>query len=251
VSTARDQFDPIFDRYLDGDLTPQERAEFERHLESHPELGRELAQQARIDESLRRAFELPAPPALRSAPARPARATTASRTPTRRRLALALAASLALAALGTWRIWAAVAAPRAGYGPRLAMETVYRDAAAGRLDPWVCRDQREFAATFRQHFDEAIVLGQLPQGVEASGLAYAHTLSPKTICLVGRVQGDPVVVFVDRAERAAAVTPPDCGDLQIFERRLGKLILFEISPLPAPALLEFLDRAPPQLEGTP
>ena len=67
------------------------------------------------------------------------------------------------------------------------------------------------------------------------GWAYANTLSPETMVLLTRVGDDPVLIFVDRAENRH--DPVGCPGLNIFERSLDQLVLYEVTPRKAPGVL--------------
>ena len=55
---------------------------------------------------------------------------------------------------------------------------------------------------------------------------------------LARVDGQPVVVFVDRAERDPSTLQEPTEGLHLFRRPLGGLVLYELTPLEYPALLE-------------
>jgi hypothetical protein len=117
---------------------------------------------------------------------------------------------------------------------------VYAQAETGSLDPWQCADDEEFADTFRNHLGQRLVLSALPDGARALGLAYCHSLSPQSICLVGEVDGRTVVVLVDRVEADRPQARPNVL-LNLFRREVGRLVLYEITPHDRPALLEHLE----------
>ena len=52
------------------------------------------------------------------------------------------------------------------------------------------------------------------------------------------MNGEPVIVFIDRVERDSGQTVDETSGLNLFNRRLGLLVLYELSPLEKPALLE-------------
>ncbi|MHC4428114.1 MAG: hypothetical protein ACYS0D_05860, partial [Planctomycetota bacterium] len=71
-----------------------------------------------------------------------------------------------------------------------------------------------------------------------------NTLSPKTVYLLGRARGQPVMVFVDRVEQDRPSTPPPETPLRRWRKRIGKLVLYEVSPLEEPVFLNlFYDPA--------
>jgi hypothetical protein len=205
--------------------------------------------EASIDAALRRLFEPPPRGALdaivdravqRFRPAEEAAPAGVLRRHRHRRLAAA--AAIAAAVLGGWQIWRAVGPPSrppAAYRhqPWRSLETVYHDTVAAGFDPgWVCADDREFALTFRSLHHQGLLLADTPPGVETVGLAYCNSITPRTVCILARVGGEPVIVFVDRVERDAGQPPPPAG-LNLFRRQIGRLVLYELSPIAEPSVL--------------
>ncbi len=202
--------------------------------------------EARVDEVLRRMIVPPSPERLSAIATRAIEeALTPGAAPeaTRRRLprrAMVLAAGLFAALAGSWLAWSAIAPRGQARSPYdtawRSFETAYRDWTAPGFEPqWVCRDQAQFAETFRGTLHQPLALGPLPPGTETVGMIVCNSLSPRTTCVVGRSAGEPVVVFVDRIERDFAVTPP--SGLSMFRREIGRLVLYEVSALQAPVLL--------------
>lgn len=199
-----------------------------------------------IDAALRRRLSPPAPEALRRlADDAVARATR----PARRRwvTGLAAAAALAAAALGAWMIVeVTVRRGREPYQPlpRQTLAAVYQaEVARGLVPGWRCESDREIADTLEDRFGRALHLCGLPSEVEALGWCYANTLSPSSIHLLARAGGAPIVVFVDRIERDR---PPGevPGDLRVHRRTVGGLVLYEVSSLQTPRVLEHFSVGP-------
>lgn len=241
------QFDTQLDAYVDGVMAPQERADFERRLETDESLRREVERQQDIDDSLRRMF---APPGVQRAAvmlnddAAPSTAATRS-TSTRRSIPwlrkLAVAASIGAGIVGSWLIWDVLGPQgRGGYGPWRDFETVYAQAVTNGMEPdWICETEQEFADSFRNRYGQAAVIPfDLPDGMEAIGLAYCNSISRRTICLYAQVNDQPVIVFADRVETDGGQSVDSESGLNLFHRRLGRLTLYEITPLPAPVLLD-------------
>lgn len=193
---------------------------------------------------------LPTPPGvtINGIGARPVRLPVEGSAPARRvlrgpgRARWAAAAALVLAALGAWLIWGVLGRPaNPGYGPWRSFETVYRDAVAGGFRPdWVCRTDREFQDTFWNHYRQRLLLETPPPRIETLGLSYCRSMSPQTVCLLARVQGRDVMVFVDRIERDPDRTAADEAGLHLFRRRIGRLVLYEMTPLEQPFVLDLL-----------
>ena len=117
---------------------------------------------------------------------------------------------------------------------------VYADSVANDMEPeWTCDTESEFADSIRSHFGQAAVIPfELPEGVAALGLAYCNSISRRTVYLLAEVNDEPVVVFIDRVEADPGQMVDETSGLNLFNRRLGLLVLYELSPLEKPALLQ-------------
>ena len=246
MTEGQEQPDTRLDAYLDGVMTPDERAAYQRKIESDEPLRDQVEVQQDIDQSLRRLFappladrvtagitemrqskshKLPAP-AKRDWGAVPRR--------------LAAAAAVVAGLFGGWLIWNAVGPTGSGgYGEWRSFEIVYADAVANDMKPqWVCDTEPEFADSIRSHFGQAAVIPfELPDGMAALGLAYCNSISRRTVYLLAEVNDEPVIVFIDRVEADPGQTANESSGLNLFNRRLGLLVLYELSPLEKPALL--------------
>jgi hypothetical protein len=155
---------------------------------------------------------------------------------------LAAAAAIAGACVGGWQIWQAVgpaSRPPSAYRQQAwrSLETVYRDSVASGFEPgWVCADDREFALTFGSLHHQGLVLTDTPPRIEVLGLLYCNSITPRTIGVLVRADGKPVIVFVDRAERDAGQPRPPQG-LNLCRGQIGRLVLYELSPLPEASVL--------------
>jgi hypothetical protein len=156
------------------------------------------------------------------------------------RTAAALAAAVILAVIGCWQI-ASVLMTRPAtspYGAPQGFATYYANMVASGFDPdWECEDE-EFRRTFADHYRQPLVLQGLPVDVRSLGLAYVSALSPRTTCVLVRAHGAPVIVFVDRVETDPGTERLERGSLNLFRRQLSGLVLYELTPLEAPAVLE-------------
>jgi len=246
--TFIDEPEHRLDAYLDGLLEGEGLVEFKRDLAASPALRAEVARQRRIDAVLRRTFAAPRvdvaalPPAVRdhilpAAPTSPGRRIL--RMPLVRRLAAA--AAIAGVVLSAWIALQLLRPASSLYEPPpwKSLAALYQDKIAdgGRPD-WVCDDDAEFRRAFLGQYGQALQLEPLPEGVVAAGLCYANTISERTMMVLARVEDRPVIVFVDRLDHDAGQSlPPDAG-LHLHRAVVGRLVLYEVSPLERPALLE-------------
>jgi hypothetical protein len=107
----------------------------------------------------------------------------------------------------------------------------------------VCEDDQEFADTFRERQGVPLRLAVLPVGTEMAGLDYLPALTNTTTAMLARVDGQPVIVFVDRADRVAnpPVEPAVESGLRLFRTQLGELELYEITPMKKPGVMKYLE----------
>lgn len=244
----------LLDRYLDDLLPGAERDRFERTvLADSAELAAEVQQQRDVDNALRRIFAVP-----RNAPGsgilpshaapRPRMGSAFARRPALR--AISIAAVLGLGVFGGWRVWRFVTPPqpRNPYAvqPWRPMEVVYQDIVSGGFQPnWACKDDQEFATITRKQLGIPLLLAQ-SEGVAAVGWQYANTLGPNTMCLLATVRTDPsaeaaqVIVFADRARYDRSPETVSTSTRHVFRRALGTVVLYEISPLDTPSVVNRL-----------
>ncbi len=245
-----DNPDPMLEAHLDGLLDASQHAAFQDRLAQDPAAQAAIQHQQRIDEALRR---LASPGDAHAAWARVEAAQRAGRVTAllqlqrRRRAArLAMAAAVVLALGGTgglvwWTQHVESTLHERQYAdqPWRTFEMVYRDEVqAGFRADWECKSEKEFAGTFWKRFGQGLLLAQLPQGVQSLGLSYCNTLSKKTVTLLALVHGEKVIVFVDRPSKYQEEGVSPASGLHLYRQELGRLILFELSPLDHPHLLE-------------
>lgn len=259
----------LLDAYLDDLLAPRERAEFENRLAAESDLAEAVAFQRRLDESLARYAAPPDAKAVLAAAMKRAAQNGAARPdedgaaapaapeppaaiPMWRRLAIA--AVLLLGLIGSWQIYGLLTGgPDGTYpvGPHRTMAEAYRHTVEeGFTSKWVCRDDREFALVFLDQFGDMLSMNfPLPTGVEALGLKYFDAISPRTISMLARVEGEPVMVFVDRLERDHDTVRDVPPGLTLHRRELGALVLYEITPHEEPTVIFHLQRPETLPEG--
>lgn len=240
-----DHAEMLLDAVRSGEATDAQRAEFEALVRADPALGEEVELQRRVDASLARWC---APAAgvgneRRSAPGR-------------RRWALALAASVAIAGLGAVVAWQAGVLPsasgRGGGGgaispfTRLTAEGVYREAEAGRFIPaWRCETDEQFIDAVRSKTGREVLLPLSTPGVEIIGWNYSDATKPVvssvSMWLFVRTDDGPRVVIVDRLDkdrRVGGLNPGGSEAFRAFRREINGLVLYEITTSDAPVTLE-------------
>ena len=231
-SPAPDNLDRLI-AYVEGQLSADEQARFEQELAGSSRLRGQLDLLRRIDRSM---VEQLAPRGeVRVEPGVPALKGTNWRRWTGLAGA-AVAASILLA-----MAWLYVAAP--GRPQRLTLSALYHSHVAGGFVPdWVCKDDAEFIDTTRKAFGVPL-LAKTEGDVEIIGWSgYGDRLadlglSPAAREILARVKGREVIVLIDKP---APARPPkvDSTSLNLFERRIGDVALYEITPLDRPAAID-------------
>lgn len=236
--------DPIMlERYLDGQLHGEERDAAERLINADPSMRSVVALQREIDRSLRAEFEpvplvdlfprtaevkLPPPEPPESFPIQAARPASSRLT-----WLLGIAASLLVAA-GGFSLYISNQFP----APSLrltAPHAVYaRLVESGFTPAFVCTTNPEFAKAVRDRFNQALLARPDPD-LELVGWAYGDAYSERllgedTLVLMARFKGEPVIGLIDlhRNDRTMPPPPAESG-LKVSKKRIGSLVVYEVS----------------------
>ena len=251
----RDPRADSLDAYLDGQMTDPMRARFEDQIAHDPSLRAQVDRQHEIDQSLRRLFTTTgsAEAILANVMAQPAHAgngrayhkqpTTHKRHTGLVRKPLAIAAAIVFLVCGPMALYFAwenfsrptpvVVNPK----PVQPLDVAYRaEVKSGFNCDWECKTQSEFAAYFATGFGQPLMMQDVPAGVASIGLKYAGGITPYTISYMAKVNGQPVMVFADKADADSGQKLTD-PKLHIFQRQVGDLVLYEVTPLNEPKLL--------------
>jgi hypothetical protein len=255
----KDQYEQLtrwINAHADGLLDEAQKQTFEQARSKNAAIRAELECQAQIDETIRRIF---APPTaddilkrIHGDQSEPAAVTSASPAATgRARISpwvwrTAIAAAVILLATGGW--WAWLMTQDAGVQvvlkvpelPKLQMEQVYQNLLATGFKPkWVCSDEKEFATTFYFKLGQGLVFDHAPVAIAMVGLSYANCVSRDTVVFLADVHGEKVIVLVDKSANDKDFTLAGDSRLHLFKRQVGSLMLYEVSPLAKPALLDY------------
>lgn len=230
--------------YLDGTLPGDELRAFEALLASEPDLRAAIDADRRIATHLR---ELLGPPRELSLPASdttPCPAQLATDATTRRsswRRLVALAAVIVIVAgVGiAYNQHRARTSPFAT--PTVEPAGVYRTAVDRGFDPaWVCEDDAQMLDFTRERFRRGLLFTPT-RGVELVGWGYAGgALSEMTATLLAKHDDRRIVLLVDRSRNDRTLEDPGLSDpsLRMFKRIVGRFVLYEITPLDRPLLLD-------------
>jgi hypothetical protein len=127
------------------------------------------------------------------------------------------------------------------YGPKPVqpLDVAYRaEVKSGFKCDWECKTDSEFAMTFTAQLGQPLLMKALPAQVSSLGLSYVGGISPRSIGYLAKVEGKPVMVFVDQthADGGQALSSPE--GLHLFKREVGSLVLYEVTPLEKSHLLD-------------
>ena len=205
--------------------------------------------QSQIDDALRRQFEASVPTEhtiaewmreVRSDD--PAPVDTARAVSTRdRRTWIALTVAVAIAGvIITWQL--ANRRQREPFFEPRPLAEIYRETLAHGFKPYYeCHDQERFAFTFATRQGQPLQLAQLPADRRMLGLSYSGGLSRDTTAMLCRVQGQPVIVFVDRLEADQVLAVQNSGpDLHVLRKEYHGLVFYEVTPFAESQMMDYL-----------
>lgn len=236
------------DRYLDGQLSAEEVAAFDADIMANAELAEAVRLQRAIDGSLARLFEYGPAEAAAEVPAPEPIPFTHSKVPTHRRFSWRWAAwGSAVAALLAIAVYVNRPVKEFTF---IAPQTMYkRLLVTGWNPPFTCTTDQEFIDTVRARLGHGLLIPIGAAGITLDGWAYGDTyqgspVSADTLVLMAHAaekEGgtkEPVLLFIDKTSNARKVEVPEESGLRVFEARRGKLVLYEVTPLSRPVLIE-------------
>ncbi|MGI9427842.1 MAG: hypothetical protein ACR2NM_04245 [Bythopirellula sp.] len=152
----------------------------------------------------------------------------------RRAIFAVLAASIAWAIVG-WKFY--LQSDDDGY-QQVALADIYQKCVADGFRPkWVCDDDREFAETFQRRQGKPLLLKPAAKDLMV-GLSYLKGITSRTTTMLARVDGEPILVFVDILQRDSKPAKPAWSSgLNLFRQELAGLVLYEVTPLDQPRVL--------------
>jgi len=254
MSAPHNDISAMIDAYIDGGLSAQERAEFDRRAATDPELAQELALQRRIDSRLRALMAAPDAPPIpahamsgvpeQAAPNAPIPTSVKPRGISPRLLRLAaLLAICALAAL------AALTRPWAGwFGPErsdVAANVTYGELVKGGLKPiWVCGSEDEFKKYTHQKLGAPLIVTPKP-GLDLVGWTYASGLLDSSAeILMCRADGNPVIVVMGKKSEDRRLYADVGSGIHIHRKQLGDVVMYELSKNDQPIVIDRVTPAP-------
>lgn len=244
--TDRDDLfpDPQLEAYLDGLLSGPERMAFEESFRSDPVRREQVELQSRIDASLARLH-----PTSGTSPAHLAELAAQfnaapEKAPAHRQMApwiLGIAAAAAVAAvLLAWRPFGT--GHSAPFFQPQPVAQLYAQAVDSGFTPYYkCDEADRFAAVFDRRQGQPLRLLPLPEGIEMLGISYPGGLSRNSTAMLCRVDGQPVMVLVDRVQvdQPSAMQNDDPA-IYVFREERDGLVLYEVTPFDSARVIEHL-----------
>ena len=237
------------DLYLDGLLSADRAAAFERAMAADPALAEQVRSQRAIDAGLRQAFAyeprhaLGRTPAPQATPQHSAAAGMSLRLADWRRQAFAVAALVVLAAGVIWMNLTPGSARRGDAIKDLPPDTAYVNLIASGFAPqFVCTTDEAFAKAVRERFGQALLVATTPS-LELLGWAYdagyrTRVLGNDSLILMAKVDGKEVIVVMDRLTTDRPLAQPTTPDIHLHRRVVGQLVVYEVSRSATPLVAD-------------
>jgi hypothetical protein len=236
--------------YLDGQLSPSERAAMESRLSDAAELKAAIRLQSQIDDALRRQFHAPQPSAsflreLRSTDPTTSKTAAFKVSSVSRRtwigISLAVCAAASGALIGLVFLADRGDRRRPYFQPQPLVDIYHATIKDGFAPYYECNDPQRFASTFQRRQGIPLRLIELPAGCELGGLANSGGLSTRTTSMLCYDHQEPVLVFVDRleADQPRMAERKDPG-LFVHRKEYRGLVMYEISPFADPRFIDYL-----------
>jgi hypothetical protein len=138
------------------------------------------------------------------------------------------------------------------FNHRVSFDEVYRDVVAAPPPASAAGGSSPFETACQKSLGQALQPRNVPTtGVQFLGVSEAPVLSRKTVVLRARVDNQDVLLFADRAGEDADALRRMTGSchLHLFRRDAGGMVLYELTPLDKPRLLDHYAEPPPEVPG--
>ena len=124
-----------------------------------------------------------------------------------------------------------------------SLAAVYEDSVKRGFTPYYdCREKEErFANFFHSNRGQPMALAQMPVGSEMLGLSRLGGISPTTIAMLGKVDGNKVIVFVDKSVSSGlkkAIANTSSPELSVFVEKKNGFVFCEVTPLKSSKMIE-------------
>lgn len=155
----------------------------------------------------------------------------------------ALAASiLAVISVGIW--WMNSRSPVDPYFTNRPVASLYQETVQAGFQPYYhCKDEQRFKDTFKFRIGKTVHLAksEMPEGTRMLGLSYLGGTSRQSIAMLSEVDGQQVIVFVDRNDSSQPdVSTEGTEGLNVFVIERDGLVFAEVSPFKEAKLIQYL-----------
>jgi len=247
--------DDLLERFIDGLMSEAEAEAFLASTEDRDQALRQREIQNEIDNSLRRSFKFDAVSAdvvteqiLSGFPSKSPKGIHSNSLSSNLasvqknplfKLAIAASLLLAIGLCGFW-IYGGSGSVEPHFQPR-SLAMVYQETNDRGFRPYYnCEDEKRFADTFESRHGHRLALSsEMPDGTGMLGISYPGGISRNTTAMLGEVDGNPVMVFVDDAtNRGNVIQAVEPGsNLNVFVVEKNGLIFCEVTPLDSAKLI--------------
>jgi|GEM_PF-4767439 len=228
----------LFEKYLDGQLSPSDEEQVKNTLSQEQAI--EVNLQTQIDASLARQFEAKEPSTneIESWLAKPRARNSAWNS---RRMLLGVMA-VAAAALLMFLVFPQTK-PTPFFEPRQLTQLHSEAVDAGFKPYYFCEDDERFAETFAHRQGKRLVLTEMPDDRRMIGLSYLGGFTRESTAILCYVEQQPVIVFVEKSEldNNTIVKPSD--ELRVHRANRDGLVFYEVSSFSTPKISPFLQLA--------
>lgn len=226
------------DRYVDGMMTADEAAAFVARLSNDAALRDDVESLRAVDASLRRVMG----DWREHSPRVSIEITGRKRRSSFRAAMWILAAASFILLVLAGGSWWSLQQPTSA-------ERLYAAQVESGFEPgWVCDTDFEFARWTNNRLRQPLVPADpMPDDVQTLGWSFViddSPLSAQAAVMLATRGSEHVLVLVDRLENDRRVRVSGGSDLSVFRRELGPLVLYEISPLKSPSVLDAIRLAP-------
>ncbi len=217
------------DLYLDGQLSPEQAAAFERRMMASPAIRAEVDAARAIDNNLRTLFVVPEDIGV------PHGASASQITPFWHRRWFAAAAAILLL------VTAYAVSPWSRLMPASAPAQIYfAQHDKGFVPEVVCTTPEAFAQWTNAQFKEELTPATLPESIQLVGWSKTKLISDYTGILLAKVDGKEVIVLMDSTMYTKEVPDTYMHGLNAFETTMGKVRLIEVTPFNTPRVTPYI-----------
>jgi len=250
------EIDKKIENLIDQQLLDEKSINFSDQNDQQ-QLDFELQLQKKIDDSLSRLF--PVEPTQEAAHRKKMEtlisdsksdSKSKSKLPERRRMAVrvcVLAASLML--LATMVFWQNGKDDQVAVFKRQPLVVLFEEAVDRGFQPYyVCNEPARFAEEFRRRLGVPLRLSEMPEHKKMVGIAVSGGVSRKTTAMLGKVNDEPVLVFVDNLSKddeqmrsQVGKQTGKNGEYHVSRTEKDGLVYYEISSIEGAQLIEFFE----------